>query len=81
MSYETNQFRFPMGKAGYRAIECVFGAVHDFMRYAPNQGGDETPRENLHSAFQILRSRLNRGYSIQHAISDLERIADSFRDM
>lgn len=81
MPYEMSQFRFPMGNAGRETIERVRYAVGDYVRWAPNQGGDETSRENIRSAFYILRARINRGMSIQSAAGDLERIADSMRDM
>ena len=79
--YQTSQFRFPMGRAGHHVLDDLANAVSDYLRWAPNQGGDETPRENIRSAFLIVRSRLNRGASIQSAVSDLWSIADSFRDM
>lgn len=81
MAYEMTQFRFPMGLNGIEARRAVILAVFDFVRYAPNQGGDETPRENIRSAFYILRCRINRGMSIQSATGELERFADSYRDM
>lgn len=81
MPYEIAQFRFPMGETGRYAIEELRHAVSDFVRYAPNQGGDETPCENIRSAFGIVRSRLNQRHSILSAIGALERIADSYRDM
>lgn len=81
MAYQTTQFRFPMGKIGCNAARYLYEAVSDYVRYAPNQGGDETKRENIHAAFYIVRSRLDRGMSIQSATGDLWRIAESMRDM
>lgn len=81
MGYELSQFRFPMGSAGRFAVEQVRNAVCDYVRYAPNQGGDETPREFIREAFRYIRTRLNTGWSVQSAAGALERVADSMRDM
>ena len=82
MAYESDQFRFPMGQAGQVAIAALKDAVRDYMRYAPNADlGEASHRENLHSAFLIVRSRLNDGASIYQANGRLWRIAESMRDM
>lgn len=47
------------------------------LRYWPNAGGDETPRQNLGRAFRFVRTRLQAGYEIQSAIGALE--ADAYR--
>lgn len=79
--YESSQFRFPMGTSGHEAVQELRYAAYAYVRYAPNQGGAETPRENIRSAFYIVRSRLNHGLSIQGAIGELDSIAHSYADM
>ena len=76
------QFRFDISARKRREqIVTIRGAVNEYCRYAPNQGGDETPRENIQSAFYFLRARLNAGYSVYSAAGDLLRVAYSLMDM
>lgn len=70
-----------MGRIGADARLDVIRTVGRYLTYAPNQGGDETPRQHIRSAFRILRSRLSSGNSIQAATGALDRIAESYRDM
>lgn len=53
-------------------------AVRDAMRYYPNAHlGDNSRLEDLKSAFRFVRSRINKGFSLDGAISELE--FDTFR--
>lgn len=78
----TYEFRFPMSKAQREdQILSLCCTVRNYMRVAPNQGGDETPRENIRSAFGAIRARLNRGMSLQSAIGELDYICFQMEDM
>lgn len=56
----------------------IKGAVCMAVRYWPNAHlGDLSPRQDIRSAFRLIRSRLSCGWTIQSAISDLE--ADAYR--
>lgn len=78
-----SEFRFSISKrrAAYD-IEQLRNAVMDYVRYAPNADlGEASPRENIRSAFAVVRSRLKAGWVIQEAIGSLWQIAESMRDM
>lgn len=82
MAYANNEFRFAMNSRVRESQWCaVVRAVSEYVRFAPNQGGDETPRENIRFCFGAIRDRLNRGSSIQQAAGDVERWAYSMEDM
>jgi hypothetical protein len=61
---------------------AVRNAVKLAMHYWPNSHlGDYSPREDMRSAFLMIRTRLERGESIQSAISDVETSAYRHADM
>ena len=48
-------------------------AVTLAVRYWPNSHlGDYTPREDIRSAFRFIRARIDRGFSVESAASELE---------
>lgn len=62
-------------------IEDIRRAVGDACRYWPNDGSDDTPRENIARAFRFIRARLHRGLPIQAAVGQLEADALRYMDM
>lgn len=51
-------------------------AVNLALAYWPNAHlGEVAPRDDIRSAFRMIRSRLDRGHTIQAAIGDLEASA------
>lgn len=56
-------------------------AVHQALRYWPNDGGDETPRENIRRAFRMLRQDFMRWQTMQAAAVRLEQDAYRYRNM
>lgn len=76
------EFRFAISR--FRRVEQIADvkqAVKEYMQVAPNADlGEATPRENMRSAFFLIRSRVAAGHSIQTAIGDLERVNYSLMD-
>lgn len=77
------QIRFNISKQRRaNEISDLRHAVSNYLRYAPNADlGEASPRENIRSAFYLIRSRMEGNYSFQSAIGDLERISYSMMDM
>lgn len=77
------QIRFDIRK--FRAaeqIDSIRSAVSDYVQYAPNADlGEASPRENIRSAFFLIRSSIARGDSLYAAAGHLHRIAYSMMDM
>lgn len=59
-------------------IRC---AVHLALRFWPNAGGDYTPRQNIRSAFRMLRSHAAHYGSLYVGIGAVERDAYAHADM
>lgn len=75
-------FRFHISRQrAAQEIDAVRSAVRSYVRYAPNQGGDETPRENIRGAFYFLRCRVDRDSLLYAAVAELERVSYSMMDM
>lgn len=77
------QLRFDIRPSVRRdQIDCVRAAVDLYMAYAPNADlGEATPRENMRSAFYLIRSRVEGGWNFHGAAAELDRIAYSMYDM
>lgn len=77
------QIRFHMSKPrAAEEIDSIRSAVSDYVRYAPNADlGEATNRENIRSAFYVIRSDMERGSSAYQAAGRLFRIAHSMMDM
>lgn len=63
-------------------VASIRHAVGLAVSYWPNAHlGEQTRRDDLRSAFQFIRNRINRGINIEAAISDLELDAYRHADM
>jgi hypothetical protein len=60
--------------------DAIRYAVGTALRYWPNDGGDETPREHIRRAFKFLRANFTRG-SLVWAAHHLEMDAQRYEDM
>jgi hypothetical protein len=60
----------------------IYDLVYRAMRYYPNDGGDETPRDHIRSVFRSIRVRMvDWRWTLQMAIGDIDRHIYAMEDM